>query len=118
MHCISVYDPLITEFGLYGSGVDKLIRYTFNNGLQVHCTTSSDPSIVRTDWYFANGTKVGLVDSNFREGHYLHNKTTVLQIGLNRRLTYCDGGNYTCVVQTNSSRTESRSFHLLIGSEL
>ena len=112
-----MFDPLIVEFGIYGSGVDKVTRYTYNNGFQVHCTTSRDPSITTTDWYFGNGSKVGLVDANFREGHYPDNRTTVLQIGLNRYLSFCDGGNYSCVVKTNSSRTESRSFHLLIGSK-
>ena len=114
----TVHDPLIIGFGLYGNeDIDKVTRYTYNTGLQVHCTTSNDPSITSTDWYFANGTKVGLIDSNFREGYYPHNKTTVLQIGINRYLRLCDGGNYTCVVRTNTSRTEKRSFHLVIGSK-
>lgn len=94
-----------------------MTKQTYNYGIHVHCTVSNDPSITTTDWFFANGSKVGLVDSNFREGHY-NNKTTVLQIGVGRLLTYCDGGNYTCVVNTTSGRTERRSFHLLIRSML
>ena len=94
-----------------------MTKQTYSYGIQVHCTVSNDPSITTTDWFFANGSKVGLVDSNFREGHY-NNGTTVLQIGIGRRLTYCDGGNYTCVVNTTSGSTEKRSFHLLIRSML
>lgn len=110
----AVVDPLIVGFGVYGNGVDKVTRNSYNFGLEIHCTTRNDPSIISTDWYFANGTKVGLVDLNFREGHY-GNGTTVLQIGLNRRLSSCDGGNYTCVVNTTTGHVEKRSFHLLIG---
>ena len=110
-------DPLIIGFGINGDGIDKVTKYGYNYGIQVHCTVSKDPSIITTDWFFANGSKVGLVDANFREGHY-NNGTTVLQIGSSRRLTYCDGGNYTCVVNTTSGRMQKRSFHLLIGSKL
>ena len=111
-----VHDPLIVGFGVYGNELDKVTRTTSTYGFEVHCTTSDDPSITTTDWFFANGSKVGLVSSNFREGHY-GNGTTVLQIGIGRRLSYCDGGNYTCVVNTTSSRTEKRSFRLTIGSK-
>ena len=92
-----------------------MTKQTYQNGIQVHCTVSSDPTITTTDWFFSNGSKVGLAGSNFREGHY-NNGTTVLQIGIDHWLTYCDGGNYTCVVNTTSGRIEKRSFHLLIGS--
>ena len=111
-----MHDPLIVGFGVYGNDLDKVIRQTYNYGFEVHCTTSNDPNITTTNWYFANGTKVGIVSSNFREGHY-GNGTTVLQIGVDRRLSYCDGGNYTCVVNTTSGRTERRSFRLTIGSK-
>ena len=110
-------DPLIVEFGIYGNGVDKVTRQTSDNGFQMHCSTSRDPSITSIDWYFGNGTKVGLRNANFREGYYADNRTSVLQIGLNRRLSFCDAGNYSCVVETNSSQTASRSFHLFIGSK-
>ena len=114
---IAVHDPLIIGFGINGNGIDKVIKRTYQYGIQVHCTVSNDPSVTTTDWFFANGSKVGLADSNFREGHY-NNGTTVLQIGTDRYLSYCDGGNYTCVVNTTSGRTEKRSFHLLINSML
>ena len=112
----TVLDPLIVGFGVYGNNVDKIMRSTSTYGLEVHCTTSNDPSITATNWFFANGSKVGLATSNFREGHY-GNGTTVLQIGLNRWLSFCDGGNYTCVVNTTSGRTERRTFRLIIGSK-
>ena len=114
---IAVRDPLIIGFGINGNGIDKVTKQTYNSGIHVHCTVSSDPSIITTDWFFANGSKIGLSDLNFREGHY-NNGTTVLQIGVDRSLTYCDGGNYTCIVNTTSGRTEKRSFHLLIRSML
>ena len=107
---------MIVGFGVYGNELDKAIKYTYNNGFEVHCTTSNNPNITSTDWFFANGSKVGIVSSNFREGHY-GNRTTVLQIGVGRQLSYCDGGNYTCVVNTTSGRTERRSFRLIIGSK-
>ena len=47
---LAEFDPLIVEFGIYGSGVDKVTRYTYNNRFQVHCTTSRDPSIMTYDW--------------------------------------------------------------------
>ena len=97
--------------------MDKVSRSRYSNGFSVHCTTSNDSSITSTDWYFSNGTKVGLVDPYFREGHH-NNGTTALEIGVGRYLSYCDGGNYTCVVNTTSGRTENRSFHLLIGCKL
>ena len=114
---IAVRDPLIIGFGINGNGIDKVTKQTYNSGFNVHCTVSSDPSITTTDWFFANGSKVGLSDLYFREGHF-NNGTTVLQIGVDRSLTYCDGGNYTCIVNTTSGRTEKRSFHLLIRSML
>ena len=115
--CLSaVRDPLIVGFGVYGNNVDKVMRYIYSYGLEVHCTTSNKPSITTTDWFFANGSKVGIKNSNFREGHY-GNGTTVLQIGINRRLSFCDGGNYTCVVNTTSGRIERRNFRLVIGSK-
>ena len=115
---ITVHDPLIIGFGIDGDGIDKATKREYDYGpIQVHCTVSNDPSITTTDWFFANGSKVGLVDSNFREGHY-NNGTTVLQIGIDRQLTYCDGGNYTCVVNTTSDRMEKRSFYLVIGRML
>ena len=110
-------DPLIIGFGINGDGIDKVTKSRYNYGIHVHCTVSNDPSITTTDWFFANGSKVGLVDANFREGHY-NNGTTVLQIGTSRRLAYCDGGNYTCVVNTTTGRMQTRNFHLLIGSRL
>ena len=114
--CVA-HDPLIIGFGINGNGIDKVTRSRYNYGIHVHCTVSKDPSIITTDWFFANGTKVGLVDVNFHEGHYI-NGTTVLHIGTGRRLTYCDGGNYTCVVNTTSGRMQKRSFYLFIGSKL
>ena len=114
---IAVRDPLIIGFGINGNGIDKVTKQTYNSGIHIHCTISNDPSITTTDWFFANGSKVGLSDLNFRERHY-NNGTMVLQIGVGRSLTYCDGGNYTCIVNTTSGRTEKRSFHLLIRSML
>ena len=108
---------MINKFGIYGNSVDKMTGYTHSDGLSIHCTISSDPSITSTDWYFSNGTKVGVVYPHFREEHY-NNGTTALHIGIDRSLSYCDGGNYTCVVNTTSGRTENRTFYLLIGCKL
>ena len=53
---------------------------------------------------------------NFRAGHF-PNGTAVLQIADNRLLSYCDGGTYTCVVNTTSGYFETRNFTLIINSK-
>ena len=64
-HLNAVHDPLIIGFGVYGNDLDKVTRYTYNYGFELHCTTSNNPNITTTDWFFANGSKVGLASSNF-----------------------------------------------------
>ena len=41
-----------------------------------------------------------------------------LQIANNRSLRYCDGGTYTCIVNTTSSHFETKNFTLVINSKL
>ena len=73
---------------------------------------------VSIGWYFANGTEVGTSSLSSVTQERDSNGTAVLEIGSSRGLTYCDGGMYTCVVNTTSGRSEKRVFHLRIGSKL
>ena len=108
---------LITGFGIYGNNLDVATRSYFSRSISVHCTARDASSNMTIEWFFANGTKVKR-SSNIGVLKY-SNGTTVLQLGINRgALTYCEGGKYTCVVNTTSGRSEKRTFHLKIGSEL
>ena len=107
-------EPIISSFGLDGSGLDSVVRYTYQRNVMVHCGTGRQN--VRIYWLFQNGTEVGITDRNLREGHYT-NGTTVLQIAASRSLNPCDGGVYTCVAnETSSGRIQNRNFTLYIGS--
>ena len=95
--------------------MDRIVRSTFNRNIQVHCGTSL-PNVT-IDWFFGNGSKIGIADRNIREGHY-PNGTTILQIAAFRRVGLCDGGVYTCVATTANNKVARRNFTLIIGSEL
>ena len=104
----------IVEFGVNGDGLDKVIRYTFQRDLRIHCRARSPGAEI--DWFYTNGTKIGSNDRNFREGHY-RNGTTVLQIASRRRLTTCDAGTYTCVANCSDGAVQSRNFTLVLSSK-
>ena len=112
------FDPLIIEFGLNGNGLDRARLYTYYYGygrVNIHCT-SSNATHAPADWYYStNGTRIGVRDRNFRAGHF-PNGTAMLQIAHYRRLSYCDGGNYTCIINTTSGHYETRTFNLIIDS--
>lgn len=84
--------------------------------VRIHCTASNATS-VQTNWYFPNGTVIGVVDRNFKAGHF-SNGSAVLQIAEYRSLSYCDGGNYTCIANSSSGQLERRTFMLVIDCEL
>ena len=106
---------LITGFGINGNNLDVATRSYYSRSVNVHCT-ARETSNTTVEWFFANGTKVGR-SSNIGVLKY-SNGTTLLQLGFIRgALTYCEGGKYTCVVNTTSGRSEKRTFHLQIGSE-
>ena len=112
----SGYNPLITQFGLNGDGRDRVTvyRYSYRYGrLNIHCR-SSNHTHAPANWYFANGTRIGVRDRNFRAGHF-SNGTAMLQIAHFRPLSYCDGGNFTCVVNASADHYETKNFSLLIG---
>ena len=56
-------------------------------------------------------------DRNFRVG-YFQNGTAMLQIEEERHLDVCDGGSFTCEVNTTSGHYETRNFTLTITSML
>ena len=105
---------MIIRFGINGNGLDKETKFTFQTDLHIHCSPSH-PENSTVDWFFSNGTKVGNSDRNIREGHYA-NGTAVLQIASDRRLSYCDAGVYTCVVNTTSGFVQRKNFTLVINS--
>ena len=108
---------LITGFGINGNGLDKVTRSLYSSRIYVHCSTSLTTNAT-IQWQFVNGSRIGTVSgsNNVREQRY-SNGTNVLVIGSRRSLTYCEGGMYTCVVNTTSGRREKRTFHLVIGSK-
>ena len=84
----------------------------------MHCTPRSDESTNATaEWFFANGTRVGTRPGSTRREELYTNGTKVLVIGFGSPLSYCDGGFYTCVVNSTSGCSEKRTFHLRIGSK-
>ena len=108
---------LITGFGINGNNLDVATRSYFSSPVRVHCIARDASPNTTVEWFFANGTKV-IRSSNIGVLTY-SNGTTVLQLGIYRgALTYCEGGKYTCVINTTSGRSEKRTFHLQIGSEL
>ena len=110
---------LITGFGINGNGIDKVTRYFYGSRVYVQCTTGGEESVnASIGWYFANGTAVGTSSLSSVTQERDSNGTAVLEIGSSRGLTYCDGGMYTCVVNTTSGRSEKRVFHLRIGGKL
>ena len=114
----AVHSSLITEFGINGDGIDKVMRYLYSSTIYVHCTPRNDVITNATaEWFFENGTRVGTRSgSTHREQQYT-NGTIVLVVGFDSLLSYCDGGFYTCVVNSTSGRNEKRTFHLLIDSK-
>ena len=114
------FDPLIKEFGYNANGLDRATLYTYfyrYGRVRIHCTPGNITSTT-VDWYYAiNGTRIGVRDRNFRAGHY-PNGTAMLQIADYRRLSYCDGGNYTCIANSTSGAYEKRNFSLIIGCKL
>ena len=110
------FDPIITHFGYYGNGLDRYISSYPYDRVHIHCATSNSTH-APADWFFANGTRVGVRDRNFQAGHFT-NGTAVLQIANNRSLRFCDGGTYTCIVNTTSGHFETKNFTLVINSKL
>ncbi len=103
--------PFITKFGIYGNGIDKVRQYSYGRTIRVLC--GSSVSGVSIDWYFSNGTKVGITNRQLREAHYA-NGTAVLEIGLGRRLNLCDAGTYVCVANKSDGGEHRREFILVI----
>ena len=107
---------LITGFGINGNNLDVATRSYFSGPIRVHCIARDGSPNTTVEWFFPNGTEVRR-SSNIGVQSY-SNGTTVLQLGIYRGLlTYCEGGRYTCVVNTTSGRSERRTFHLKIGSK-
>ena len=110
--------PLITGFGINGDNLDTATRSYLSNWIAVHCTTQDSSPNTTVEWFFANGTRVGVAVRGSNVGVYkFGNGTTVLDLGIIRGLTYCEGGRYTCVVNTTTGHSERRNFHLYVGSE-
>ena len=114
------FDPLIKEFGLNGNGLDRATLYLYYfyqyGRLRIHCTPYNSTHTT-TDWYYTNGTRIGVRDRNFRAGHFT-NGTAMLQIADYRPLSYCDGGNYTCIANSTSGVYQKRTFSLIISCKM
>ena len=114
------FDPLITQFGYYGNGQDRITRtaysyYYYYGRVHIHCA-SSNFTFAPPQWLFANGSVIGVRDRNFQVGHF-PNETAVLKIADYRPLSDCDGGIFTCsVVNRVSGHSQKKNFTLTINS--
>ena len=101
--------------------MDLVTRSYFGSGIYVHCTTRDTSPNTTVEWFFSNGTKVRARTATSSQSNVgvvnFGNGTTALQLGASRGLTYCEGGKYTCAVNTTSGRSERRTFHLKVGSK-
>ena len=104
---------MIIWFGINRDGLTRVLRYSFQANVVVHCGVGTNETQI--DWFFSNGTKVGIMNRNIREGHF-QNGTALLHIGSTRRLNLCDAGVYTCVANT-SGHVERKNFTLIVNSE-
>jgi hypothetical protein len=118
------FDPLITQFGYYGNGQDKITRYFYDyyynyyyyyGRVHIHCA-SSNFTFAPPQWFFTNGSRIGVRDRNFQAGHF-PNGTAVLKIADYRLLSYCDGGVFVCHVNNSvSGHSQKKKFTLTINS--
>ena len=109
------YTDIINTFGLFGDQSDRATLYTYRrNEPSIFCG-SSLPG-VEIDWFFSNGTKVGISNRNIREGHY-SNGTTILQFGI---ISVCDTADlYTCRAnQSATGKVQQRTFNIQVNCEL
>ena len=108
---------VIDFFGINGNDFDKITLYSFSSSINIFCG-SSFPN-AQLNWFYSNGTRVGVSNRHIREGHF-KNGTIVLQIGNERRLTVCDADIYTCranvTTSSGSQRGQQRTFKLTFNS--
>ena len=116
------FDPLITQFGYYGNGQDRITRYSYGydyyyyyGRVHIHCA-SSNVTFAPPQWFFTNGSRIGVRDRNFQVGQF-SNGTAVLKIADYRPLSYCDGGVFICHVNNSvSGHSQEKKFTLTINS--
>ena len=110
------HDPLITQFGFYGNGLDQHTAYTsryYGGGGHIFCGTGNSLHS-SVDWFYTDGSRIGDT-KRYLQVTYFPNGTAVLKIAENRSVHYCDGGTFTCIARS-ANRTESRNFTLIINS--
>ena len=108
------FTPYIVNFGVFGDGKDRAQRFTYQNGITVHCGTGVQDADI--GWHYSNGSRVGHVMRDRREGHF-QNGTASLEIGNGRRLNFCDAGVYTCVANISTGGVHRKNFTLIINSK-
>ena len=64
----SDFIPIISQFGVYGDGMERVTKYTYNKGFNVLC--SSHTPNVTIYWQFINGSRIGINNPGFRAGHF------------------------------------------------
>ena len=92
-----------------------MFYYYQTNRVHIFCGTGNTTH-APADWYFSNGTRIGVRNRNFIVD-YFPNGTAVLKIAETLPLNYCDGGIYTCIVNT-TTHFEMRNFSLIINGKL
>ena len=60
--------PTITEFGVYGDGIERVTRSTYHRGFNVLCGSSAQDITIY--WHYMNGSRIGIKNRSFREGHF------------------------------------------------
>ena len=104
---------IINFFGINGNDLNRYAADPYTrSSINVYC--GSNRPNVTINWYYANGTRVGVSNRYLREGHF-SNGTSVLQIGNGRRVSICDAGIFICQANASTNgnvQVQKRSFKL------
>jgi hypothetical protein len=108
---------MISRFGLYGNGQDRVVlSSSYRRGrVKIICATKNSTD-APPDWFFRNGTRIGFRNRNLKVTQS-SDGTAVLRIADYRPLSYCDGGTYTCIVNT-TDHFETKDFTLVINCKI
>ena len=79
------FTPTISQFGIYGDGIESVLRYTYNLGFNVLCSAHTANTTVY--WQFANGSRIDSNNHGFQAEHFLNGNYQVRIISFINSLT-------------------------------
>ena len=109
------YIPYIVTFGVYGDGLDNVVRSPQDAGIRVLCGVgllNATPL-----WYNSVGVVMGGGNGRRVSQSRLRNGTAVLEFVPDGFLTLCDAGTYSCRASGGGVGRDERMFSLTIGSK-